>query len=72
MPKRSSTTLKKRQKEIARMEKQRDKAARRMQRRLEREPQGSAGTTSGELSDPNSTPSAAANPEIPGAQPFRQ
>jgi hypothetical protein len=35
MPTRSRTTFKKRQKELARMEKQRDKAARRMQRKLE-------------------------------------
>jgi protein subunit release factor A len=34
MPTRSSTTLKKRQREIARMEKQRDKAAKRMERKL--------------------------------------
>src|SRR5712691_11003778 len=33
MPTRSRTTFKKRQKELARMEKQRDKAARRMQRK---------------------------------------
>lgn len=35
MPTRSRTTFKKRQKELARMEKQRDKAARRMQRKLQ-------------------------------------
>jgi len=35
MPTRSRTTFKKRQKELARMEKQRDKAARRMQRKLD-------------------------------------
>jgi len=34
MPTRSRTTFKKRQKELARMEKQRDKAAKRMQRKL--------------------------------------
>ena len=34
---RSGTTFKKRQKEIARMEKQRDKAARRVQRKVEKE-----------------------------------
>jgi hypothetical protein len=33
---RSATTLKKRQKELARMEKQRDKAARRLQRKAEK------------------------------------
>lgn len=35
---RSGTTFKKRQKEIARMEKQRDKAARRIQRKSDKEP----------------------------------
>jgi hypothetical protein len=35
MPTRSRTTFKKRQKELARMEKQRDKAARRLQRKLD-------------------------------------
>ena len=34
MPTRSRTTFKKRQKELARMEKQRDKAAKRIQRKL--------------------------------------
>lgn len=37
MASRSRTTFKKRQKEIARMEKQRDKAARRMQRKAEKQ-----------------------------------
>jgi len=36
MATRSRTTFKKRQKELARMEKQRDKAAKRVQRRLEK------------------------------------
>lgn len=36
MAARSRTTFKKRQKELARLEKQRDKAARRMQRKLEK------------------------------------
>jgi hypothetical protein len=36
MASRSRTTFKKRQKEIARMEKQRDKAAKRMQRKAEK------------------------------------
>jgi len=35
MPTRSRTTFQKRQKELLRMEKQREKAARRMQRKLE-------------------------------------
>jgi len=37
MAMRSRTTFKKRQKELARQEKQRDKAARRLQRRLEKQ-----------------------------------
>ena len=41
---RSGTTFKKRQKELARMEKQRDKAARRMQRKVEKQSAASAGT----------------------------
>jgi len=41
MAMRSRTTFKKRQKELARQEKQRDKAARRLQRKLEkRSPEG--------------------------------
>jgi DNA anti-recombination protein RmuC len=43
---RSGTTFKKRQKELARMEKQRDKAARRMQRKAEK----LSGESSGEES----------------------
>jgi len=41
---RSGTTFKKRQKELARMEKQRDKAARRMQRKVEKQSAASADT----------------------------
>lgn len=37
MATRSHTTYKKRQKELARLEKQRDKAAKRMQRKLEKQ-----------------------------------
>jgi hypothetical protein len=47
MAMRSRTTFKKRQKELARQEKQRDKAARRVQRKLEK---GSPGSGDG-LSD---------------------
>jgi len=47
MAMRSRTTFKKRQKELARQEKQRDKAARRVQRKLEK---GSPGSGNG-LSD---------------------
>ena len=52
---RSGTTFKKRQKEIARMEKQRDKFARRMQRKLEKaagHPVDDMGQPAGELSAP--------------------
>lgn len=40
MATRSRTTFQKRQKELARLEKQRDKAARRMQRKLEKQSGG--------------------------------
>jgi hypothetical protein len=40
MPTRSRTSFQKRQKELARMEKQRDKAARRAQRKLEHQQPG--------------------------------
>jgi hypothetical protein len=40
--KRSHTTFKKRQKELARVEKQRDKASRREQRKLEKRPEDEA------------------------------
>jgi hypothetical protein len=48
MAMRSRTTFKKRQKELARQEKQRDKAARRVQRKLEK---GSPEAGEGGLSD---------------------
>jgi hypothetical protein len=66
---RSGTTFKKRQKELARMEKQRDKAARRVQRKAEKlsgdsphtpsddlgeEPPDAVQIPAGELSDPHS------------------
>jgi hypothetical protein len=41
MATRSRSTFKKRQKEIARMEKQRDKAAKRMERKLQKQTPGS-------------------------------
>ena len=53
MATRSRTTFKKRQKEIARMEKQRDKAARRMQRRLDKKEPGESGAT---ISDESTEP----------------
>jgi hypothetical protein len=43
MASRSHTTFKKRQKEQARLEKQRDKAAKRVQRKLESRPLGEEG-----------------------------
>lgn len=65
MASRSRTTFKKRQKEIARMEKQRDKAARRQQRRAEKqaghhepEPEVSAEAESSEAIDTASTTTA--------------
>jgi hypothetical protein len=49
---RSGTTFKKRQKELARMEKQRDKAARRIQRKAEKLSGDSPSTLSDELGEP--------------------
>jgi hypothetical protein len=52
---RSGTTFKKRQKEIARMEKQRDKFARRLQRKTEKAaggPVDDMGEPVGDLSEP--------------------
>jgi len=62
MPTRSRTTFKKRQKELARMEKQRDKAARRMQRKLDPkesgEPEAAPEATDDLLAGLNAEPSA--------------
>ena len=49
---RSGTTFKKRQKELARMEKQRDKAARRVQRKAEKLSGDSQSTFSDDLGEP--------------------
>jgi hypothetical protein len=49
---RSGTTFKKRQKELARMEKQRDKAARRIQRKAEKLSGDSPSNPSDELGEP--------------------
>jgi len=49
---RSGTTFKKRQKELARMEKQRDKAARRIQRKAEKLSGDSPSTLSDDLGEP--------------------
>jgi len=48
MATRSRTSFQKRQKEIARMEKQRDKAAKRMQRKLEKKSPDADGMIEGE------------------------
>lgn len=78
MAMRSRTTFKKRQKELARQEKQRDKAARRVQRKLEKGSPGSGDGLSDEgldLEDDMATdgdevlepvaPSAASDPHSP-------
>ncbi|MGA3043858.1 MAG: hypothetical protein ABSF54_24045 [Bryobacteraceae bacterium] len=75
---RSRTTFKKRQKELARQEKQRDKAARRVQRKLEKGSPGSGDGLSDEGLDLEDdlaedgddvlepvTPSAASDPHSP-------
>lgn len=49
---RSGTTFKKRQKELARMEKQRDKAARRIQRKAEKLSGESPSALSNDLGEP--------------------
>jgi hypothetical protein len=49
---RSGTTFKKRQKELARMEKQRDKAAKRVQRKAEKLSGDSPSTFSDDLGEP--------------------
>jgi hypothetical protein len=67
---RSGTTFKKRQKEIARMEKQRDKFAKRQQRKVERltgPPVDDMGEPVGDLSEPDlSEPEDGLEPQ-PGA-----
>jgi len=53
MASRPHTTYKKRQKELARMEKQRDKAAKRLQRKLEKQSSANAGDQeAGSLDEP--------------------
>jgi hypothetical protein len=68
MPARSRATLKKRQREIARMEKQRDKAAKRMQRKLlakqhHEEQPGDLTESAAELTEQAGEPAAAADVE---------
>lgn len=73
---RSGTTFKKRQKEIARMEKQRDKAARRIQRKAEKL-SGDSSTSDeenmlGEPGEPNGEPgevSLTAGESAPAGEP---
>jgi hypothetical protein len=63
---RSGTTFKKRQKEIARMEKQRDKFAKRLQRKTERAaggPVDDMGEPVGDLSEPQDDLGTEAGPE---------
>ncbi|MBZ5724461.1 MAG: hypothetical protein LAP87_05640 [Acidobacteriia bacterium] len=59
---RSGTTFKKRQKEIARMEKQRDKFAKRLQRKVEKQNPGSLDTPLEDSGEPSGA-------EPPGAEP---
>jgi hypothetical protein len=60
---RSGTTFKKRQKELARMEKQRDKAARRIQRKAEKESGISSDTESSDLESLDGTSAEAPKEE---------
>ena len=59
---RSGTTFKKRQKELARMEKQRDKAARRVQRKAEK---GDSPSTFDDLGEPLDGPAPIEGMEPP-------
>jgi len=69
MAMRSRTTFKKRQKELARQEKQRDKAARRLQRKLEKG-SGESGDTASVFADDDDLediePSAGGGTHSPG------
>ena len=81
MASRSRTTFKKRQKELARMEKQRDKAAKRMQRKAEKlsggipddgtqeldDEAGQGGEEAGEAGEANHAGEAAGVPEPRGS-----
>jgi hypothetical protein len=62
---RSGTTFKKRQKELARMEKQRDKAARRVQRKAEKLSGDSPSTLSDDLGEPLDGPAPLEAGDLP-------
>jgi hypothetical protein len=62
---RTRTSFQKRQKEIARMEKQRDKAARRQQRKLEGPKPDESDLTADLAADPDADPDAAVSPLEP-------
>ena len=62
---RSGTTFKKRQKELARMEKQRDKAARRVQRKAEKLSGDSPSTLSDDLGEPRDGPAPLEAGDLP-------
>jgi len=80
MASRPHTTQKKRQRELARLEKQRDKVAKRLQRKLERRPLGDGTELEAELgaaadTDAGAEAGAAADTEAgagPGAAPGRE
>ena len=67
---RSGTTFKKRQKELARMEKQRDKAARRVQRKAEKLSGDSPNGLSDDLGEPLDGPAPIDGGEPPGVVPM--
>ena len=64
MASRSHTTFKKRQKEQARLEKQRDKAAKRVQRKLESRPLGEEGDIVFEVEEDLGLPEGVESPVL--------
>jgi len=70
MAMRSRTTFKKRQKELARQEKQRDKAARRLQRKLEKQsPEAGDGGGTEDLDDGMETVAPSGDAQSPSNVP---
>ena len=65
---RSGTTFKKRQKELARMEKQRDKAARRIQRKAEKLSGDSPNGLSDDLGEPLDGPAPLDEVSMPAGE----
>ena len=65
---RSGTTFKKRQKELARMEKQRDKAARRVQRKAEKLSGDSPNALSDDLGEPLDGPAPLDDAGMPAVE----